>query len=235
MNNTNTGSASTLATAPQSDGAMDDRLRDHRQIHTDPQVRTLTETAGFSEQPANDAVRPVGRVGIMGAHGASINLAMGLLDAGMPVTVFDKRDALDQGLALLRSRYEQSLVSGALAAGQRDWRLALCSATARFHHLKDCDLVIDMMSVETQLRERFFRRLDEIGKSSAILIVNASGCGVDRVARVTRRPADVLGLRFSNPVDPSEKLVLVRGRETSGEAYATTAGLFSTIGKLAEE
>lgn len=232
MNNTNTGSS--LAIAPQSDSAMDDHLRNHRQIHTDPHVRTLTETAGFSEQPANDTVRPVGRVGIMGAHGASINLAMGLLDAGMPVTVFGRRDALDQGLALLRSHYEQSVASGALAAGQRDWRLALFNATTRFHHLKDCDLVIDMMPVETQLSERLFRRLDEIGKPSAILVANASGCGVDRVARVTRRPSDVLGLRFPNPVDPSEKLALVRGPKTSGEAYATTAGLFSTIGKLAE-
>lgn len=232
MNNTNTGSS--LAIAPQSDSAMDDHLRNHRQIHTDPHARTLTETAGFSEQPANDTVRPVGRVGIMGAHGASINLAMGLLDAGMPVTVFGRRDALDQGLALLRSHYEQSVASGALAAGQRDWRLALFNATTRFHHLKDCDLVIDMMPVETQLSERLFRRLDEIGKPSAILVANASGCGVDRVARVTRRPADVLGLRFPNPVDPSEKLALVRGPKTSGEAYATTAGLFSTIGKLAE-
>lgn len=235
MNNTHSNSGSSLAIAPLSDGAMGDHLRDHRQIHTDPHVRTLAETAGFSEQPANDTVRPVGRVGIMGAHCASIDLAMGLLDAGMPVTVFDKRDALDQGLALLRSRYEKSEASGALDAGQRDRRLALFSATARFHHLKDCDLVIDMMSVETQFRERFFRWLDEIGKSSAILVANASGGHLDRIARVTRRPADVLGLCFANPVDPSEKLVLVRGRETSGEAYATVAGLFSSVWKLAEK
>lgn len=234
MNNTNTSSVSSLAIAPLGEGAMGDRRREHRQIHTDPQVRTLSETAGFSEQPANDTVRPVGRVGIMGAHGASIGLAMGLLGASIPVTVFDKRETLDQGLALLRSRYEQSVASGVLAAGQRDRRLALFGATARFHHLKDCDLVIDMMSIETQLRDRFFRRLDEIGKSSAILVANVSACGVDRIARVTRRPADVLGLRFSSHADPSEGLTLVRGRETSGEAYATTAGLFTDIGKLAE-
>lgn len=235
MHTTNTSSLSSLAIAPQSDGAMGDDLRDERQIQPDPHMRTLTGTAGFSEQPANDSVRPVGRVGIMGAHGASIDLAMGLLDTGMPVTIFDKRDALDQGLALLRSRYDQSVASGALAAGQRDRRLALFSATARFHHLKDCDLVIDMMSVEAQLRERCFRWLDEIGKSSAILVANASGSQLDRIARVTRRPADVLGLRFSHTADSSEKLSLVRGRETSREVLAMTAGLFACIGKLTTE
>lgn len=234
MNSTHSSSGSSLAIAPPGDGAMGDHLRDHRRIHTDPHVRTLAETTGFSEQPAKDTVRPVGRVGIMGAHGASIGLAMGLLDTGMPVTVFDKRDALDQGFALLRSRYQQSVASGALAAGQRDRRLALVGATARFHHLKDCDLVIDMMSVDMQLRERFFRWLDEIGKPSAILVANTPRAGLDRIACVTRRPADVLALRFSNPVDPLEKLALVRGRQTSGEAYATTAGLFAAIGKLEE-
>lgn len=204
----------------------------HRQLHTDLHARSLPTAAGLCEQPANDTVRPVGRVGIIGANGMSIGLAMGLAAADMPVTVFDERNALDQGLALLRASYTDAVKRGELTEDQRHRRLALFGPAVRFHHLKDCDLIIEVMSIDATTREKFFRYLDEIGKPSAIMVANASGSCLDRIARCTRRSGDVLGLHFGDRASLFEKAQLVRARETSREAFATAAGLLADIGKL---
>jgi 3-hydroxyacyl-CoA dehydrogenase len=195
-----------------------------QRIDTGLHARSLSGPAR-PEQPANDLPRTIGRVGIIGATSIGIGIAKALLEADIPVTMFDKRDALDRGLALLRADCAQ-------AADRRDRCLALFNATPRFHHLKDADLILEVMPTETEAREKFFRWLDEIGKPDAILATHASGSQLDRIARLTRRPADVLGLDLSHLDDSSEQVKLVCGRETSGDTSATVLALLGRIGKL---
>jgi 3-hydroxyacyl-CoA dehydrogenase len=196
-------------------------------------MRKVNYESGSSLAGAREASRPVGRVGIIGANNLSTGLAMGLVAADIPVTIFDRRDALDQALALQRSSYADSVLTGALCEDKRQRRLALVSTTVKFHHMKDCDLIIDVASVAIDVREKFFRWVDEIVKPSAIMLANAACVDVNHIARFTRRPADVLGVHFSSPDDSAEKLRLVRGRQTSEEAFDTAAALLHAIGKAA--
>lgn len=204
-------------------------------IDTNLHARSLSGPAR-PEQPANDRPRTIGRVGIIGANSMGIGIAKALLEVDIPVTMFDKRDALDRGLALLRAqlcaRQAESAETGAFTADKRERCLALFSATARFHHLKDADLILEVMPTATQARETFFRWLDEIGKPDAMLVAHASGWQLDRIARLTRRPADVMGLDLSRPDGGSEQVKLVCGRETSGDTTATVLALLGRIGKL---
>lgn len=206
-----------------------------QRIDTDLHARSLSGPAR-PEQPANDRPRTIGRVGIIGANSMGIDIAKALLEADIPVTMFDKRDTLDRGLALLRAqlcaRHAQAAETGAFTVEKRDRCLALFSATARFHHLKDADLILEVMPAETQAREKFFRWLDEIGKPDALLATHASGPQLDRIARLTRRPADVLGLDFSAADGTSEQVKLVCARETSADTTATVLALLGRIGKL---
>lgn len=212
-----------LATSQQHQ-CMSPGLHERPHVHVDPQVKVLNATPGHTEEPANDDTRRIGRVGILGASGLSIGIAMRFLRADIPVTVFDRRDALDRGLALLRASAE-------LPADKRDRCLALFSATARFHHLKDCDLIIELMPVEADTRKTYFRWLDEIGKPSAIMVANLHGPALNELARETRRPSDVLGLQASPPGGILEKLVLARGRETSSEAFITVTRQLARVGQ----
>ena len=175
---------------------------------------------------ANYPARTLARVGIIGANSMGIGIAKALLDTDIPVTMFDKRPALDRGLGLLRASYDQT------ATQLRTRCLALFSATPRFHHLKDADLILEVMPMDADVREKFLRWLDEIGKPDAILAAHASGYELDRIARLTRRPADVLGLDFSHPDDVSAQVKLVRGKQTSGETAATVLALLGRIGRL---
>ena len=177
-------------------------------------------------------VKSIDRVGIVGAEGIGIGIALALLDADIPVTMFDKPDALERALALLRAQVGQAVARGAMDAAKGERCLALFSATQRFHHLKDADLVLEVLPCENDARERFFRLLDEIGKPDAILAAHACGSRLDRIAGLTRRPADVLGLDFADPDDLSGRVKLVHGKAASAESAATVLALLGRIAKL---
>lgn len=163
--------------------------------------------------PANARARQVQRVGIIGATSLGTAIAMDLLDAGVPVTLFE---------------LEHARLDTALASARRDGRrMALLARTVNFHHLKDCDLIIDTVQTDVAGREALFRRLDQTARPGAILITAATHEGIDRIARCTRRSGEVLGLQLA---DASWELV--PGSGTSGEALA---GVIALAGELRKE
>jgi 3-hydroxyacyl-CoA dehydrogenase len=156
---------------------------------------------------ANAGPRPVGRVGIIGANTMGAGIANKLLEAGIPVTLFDLgRAALDRAMAPVRPA---------------DRRMALLAVTVNFHHLKDCDLIIEAVCTDMAGKEKLFRRLDQTAKPGAILMTLASRGGVDRVAGCTRRSGEVLGLHCTGSADAGGTWELVCGKGTSAQALAT--------------
>ena len=173
--------------------------------------------------------RSIGRVGIIGATRMSVDIAMRLLDADVPVTLWEReRASLAEGIALAQSSYQEAVAQGNLAPQARERRMALLAGTVNFHHLKDCDLVIDVGCMDSAARESLFHRLDQVTKPGAILMTRVSQ-GVDSLARCTRRAGEVLGLHVPSPGSPDQALALVPGTSTSSETLAT---LIALAGKL---
>lgn len=174
---------------------------------------------------ANATPRTVGRVGIIGANTTGTGIAMNLLDADVPVTLFDlAREPLGQGMALVRSAYQGAVDQGRLTPDQRDRRMALLAGTVYFHHLKDCDLIIEAGS--TADKERLFRGLDQVARPGAVLMAHAAAPGgVDRLARCTRRGGEVLGWQLPGPADAGGACEFVCGKDTSAQALATVIAL----------
>jgi 3-hydroxybutyryl-CoA dehydrogenase len=157
----------------------------------------------------------IGRVGIVGANTTGIAIAMGLADAGIPVTLYEAgRASLDKVLALAR-------------AGGDDRRIELLAATVNFHHLKDCDLIIDTESGDRAAQETLFRRLDQIARLGAVLATCAPEAGLDRIAGYTRRSGEVIGLR----VAPSAPTMweLVPAKHTSGDTLSAVNALLQKL------
>jgi 3-hydroxyacyl-CoA dehydrogenase len=203
----------------------------HRQVRTLLPFPERAQERHVALSP-DHAARPVGRVGIIGATAVGTGIAMRLLDAGIPVTVFDReRASLDRTLATARSRYQDAVANGDLAAEARDRRLALLAATLHFHHLKDCDLLIDALATEIGAKEKLLRRLDEVAKPGAVLMTCDANCDIDHLARITRRQGEVLGLRFLSSANEIGAWECVRGRGTSEEALATASALVRNLQK----
>jgi 3-hydroxyacyl-CoA dehydrogenase len=206
------------------------RAPDLRQAETDLQMKTLCETGSLAELPANDTLRQIKRVGIIGAD--AIGIAMQVLDADIPVTIFDtRREATVQAVATARAGYERLVTAGQLTADKRDRRMALLTGAANFHHLKDCDLILATLSSEMPAAEKLFRRLDDLVKPGTILVTNHTSSEIADIARFTRRPADVLGMRFPIPVVPLRSFDLVRASLTSEETFAAADALVKKIRK----
>ncbi|WP_341209357.1 3-hydroxyacyl-CoA dehydrogenase NAD-binding domain-containing protein [uncultured Sphingomonas sp.] len=179
-------------------------------------------------------LRPIRRVGVIGAGTMGGGIAMNFLSAGVPVTIVEmQQDALDRGTGVMRRNYEASAAKGRLPADAPDKAMGLLSPTLSLDDLGDCDLIIEAVYEDMGVKKDIFTRLDAIAKPGAILASNTSYLNIDEIAAVTGRPGDVLGMHFFSPANVMKLLEVVRGRETAPDVLATVMALAKKIRKVA--
>jgi 3-hydroxyacyl-CoA dehydrogenase len=181
--------------------------------------------------PDDTPVRPIKKVGVLGAGTMGGGISMNFMNAGIPVTIVElKQDALDRGLTTIRKNYERS--RGAKPE-ETEARMSRLTGTLDFDALGDCDLVIEAVFENMDIKKDVFRRLDKIAKPGAILASNTSYLNIDEIASVTGRPQDVIGLHFFSPANVMKLLEIVRGEKTAKDVIATSMKLAKQIGKIA--
>jgi 3-hydroxybutyryl-CoA dehydrogenase len=136
-------------------------------------------------------------------------IAQVVAQAGFDTIVVEANDdLLRRGLDALRSTLDGLAARGKLEPATRDRILGRITGTVRLEDLKSCDLVVEAITEKQQLKNETFAKLDRICPPHAILASNTSSCTVTAMAAATRRPGQVVGLHFFNPV-PLLKLVEV--------------------------
>jgi 3-hydroxyacyl-CoA dehydrogenase len=190
--------------------------------------------AQIPDVPADTPLRPIRKVGVIGAGTMGGGITMNFLNAGLPVVLLEmKQEALDRGLATIRRNYENSMKKGKLTAEQVEARMALITPTLSYDGLRDVDLVIEAVFEDMGVKETVFKTLDDVVQPGAILASNTSYLNIDRIAAFTKRPQDVLGLHFFSPANVMRLLEVVRGAKTAPDVLATSMALAKTIGKVA--
>jgi 3-hydroxybutyryl-CoA dehydrogenase len=163
------------------------------------------------------------RVGVIGCGLMGSGITQVSAQAGFQTVVVEANDQLLQrGLGGLRRTLDGLVERGKLEAGARDAALGRISGTVSLDDLKACDLVIEAMTENQKLKNETFAKLDQICAPHAILASNTSSCNVTALAAATKRPGQVLGLHFFNPV-PLMKLVEVVRTILTDDAHVTTA------------
>ncbi len=184
--------------------------------------------------PESTQVRPIARVGVIGAGTMGGGISMNFLNAGIPVTILEmKQDALDRGVATIRKNYEAQVAKGKLAADKYAQRMALLKTTLSYDGLKDADLVIEVVFEDLDVKRQVFEKLDAIAKPGAILASNTSTLDVDKIAAFTKRAQDVVGTHFFSPANVMKLLEVVRGKATAKDVLATVMALAKKIRKTA--
>ena len=177
---------------------------------------------------------PTGKVGIIGAGTMGSGIAMNFLNIGIPVILIEaQQPALERGIAVMRGNYETSARKGKLSARDIQTRMALLRGSLRLEDLQDCDLIIEAVFEEIEIKKQVFARLDKVARAGAILATNTSGLDIDQIARVTQRPESVIGLHFFSPANVMRLVEVVRGAKTSAAAIATCMDLTRRLGKVA--
>ena len=193
--------------------------------------RTASHIQGV---PDDTPVRPIAKVGVIGAGTMGGGIAMSLINAGLPVVLLEtKQDALDRGLANIRRNYQGALRKGTLNEASLAQRLALITATLDYALMHDVDLVIEAVFESMDVKRQVFETLDGVVRQGAILASNTSALNLDDIANFTRRPQDVIGLHFFSPANVMRLLEVVRGAQTAKDVLATVMRLAKTMGKIA--
>ena len=188
----------------------------------------------IDDVPADTPLIDIAKVGIIGAGTMGGGIAMNFLSAGIPVTILEmKQDALDRGTAVMRKNYENAAKRGRMTSEQVEAAMGLLTPTLEYDDLADCDLVIEAVYENMDVKKEVFTKLDEIVKDGAILATNTSYLNVDEIALATKRPGYVLGLHFFSPANIMKLLEIVRGEKTRGDVLATSMKLSKKIGKVA--
>src|SRR5436190_1213453 len=183
--------------------------------------------------PEGTEPRPIRKVGVIGAGTMGGGISMNFLSAGIPVTIVEmSQDALDRGTSVIRTNYESSAAKGKLSAAQVHEAMGFLSPTLNFEALADCDLIIEAVFEQMQIKQDVFKRLSKVAKSGAILGSNTSFLNINDIAAVTSRPADVLGMHFFSPANVMKLLEVVRGAKTAPEVLLTAMQLGKKIGKV---
>ncbi|HEY5047775.1 MAG TPA: 3-hydroxyacyl-CoA dehydrogenase NAD-binding domain-containing protein [Rhizomicrobium sp.] len=184
--------------------------------------------------PGDTPVIPVARVGIVGAGTMGGGIAMNFANAGIPVTIVEAaKEALDRGLAVIRRNYETTARRGRLTEDDVEKRVGLIAGSLALDDLKDCDLVIEAVFENMDVKKEVFRKLDGIVKQGAILATNTSALDIDQIAAATGRPEAVIGLHFFSPANVMRLVEVVRAAKTSKSVIATSMQIARRIGKIA--
>jgi 3-hydroxyacyl-CoA dehydrogenase len=184
--------------------------------------------------PEDTPTIPVRKVGVVGAGTMGGGISMNFANVGVPVTIVEvKQDALDRGLGVIRKNYETSAKRGKLKPEDVEKRMSLLTGTLQLEALADCDLVIEAVFENMDVKKEVFGKLDRIVKQGAILATNTSGLDVNEIAGVTKRPEAVIGLHFFSPANVMRLLEIVRAQKTSKPVIATSMQLAKKIGKIA--
>ncbi len=180
------------------------------------------------------ALRPIRKVGVIGAGTMGGGISMNFLSAGIPVTIVEmQQEALDRGTGVIRKNYEASAAKGRLKPEQVALAMGALTPTLSLDDLADCDLVIEAVYENMDVKKDLFGKLDRIVKQGAILASNTSYLNIDQIAAATQRPQDVLGMHFFSPANVMKLLEVVRGAETADDVLATVMALAKTIKKVA--
>lgn len=192
------------------------------------------QAAKIPDVPRDTPERPITKVGVIGAGTMGGGISMNMANVGIPVIIVEtQQEALDRGLGVIRKNYENTAKKGRLSAADVEARCGLITGSLDMQDLADCDLVIEAVFENLELKKEIFSKLDGIVKAGAILASNTSALDINQIAAVTTRPESVIGLHFFSPANVMKLLEIVRGDATAKDVIKTSMSFAKRINKVA--
>jgi 3-hydroxyacyl-CoA dehydrogenase len=177
--------------------------------------------------------RPIERVGVIGGGTMGSGISATFLLAGFSVTLVEEaRKALDRGVESVEKVIASSVNRGKLSQEDGQEALGRLAGTLNFGMLQDCDLIIEAVYEDMDIKKKLFRQIQQVAKSGAIIASNTSFLSIDDMAAATDRSEDVLGLHFFSPAHLMKLVEVVRGERTAPDVLATVVDLARKIKKV---
>ncbi len=175
-------------------------------------------------------------VAIIGAGIMGQGIAQTVAAAGIETIIIEKDEKhLEQGKAQLENGMNHEIERWAMTESEKKSTLSRINWHLDIDEASDCDLIIESIVENYQLKRILFKKLDEIANPETILVSNTSTLSLTNIAQVTQRPDRIIGMHFLNPVPKVPLVELVKGMDTSDETVAKSKDFANKIGKTAIE
>jgi 3-hydroxybutyryl-CoA dehydrogenase len=172
------------------------------------------------------------KVGIIGAGTMGHGIAQSCAVSGIEVAMVDVVEAaVLHGLAAVATSLDRLHKKEKISAADKDLALKRIHGTTDYGALKNCDLIIEAATENEELKYKILKQADALARTGVILASNTSSISITRLAAVTSRPGQFIGMHFFNPVPMMALVELIRGLQTEEATVAAVAALAKRLGK----
>lgn len=172
------------------------------------------------------------KVGVIGCGAMGSGIVQVCAQSGYDVVVLEMSEQLlKKGLSSIESFLNKALEKGKMAPDEKNAILKKIQGTLEFKEFSTCDLIVEAVSENMEVKQKVFKELDRICSHHAILGTNTSSLSIIDIASATTRPDKVIGLHFMNPVPLMKLLEIVRSVATSEEVLEICREFGKSLGK----
>ncbi len=169
---------------------------------------------------------------VIGAGTMGNGIAHTAAASGFDVTLVEVAQAfLDRGMETISRNLQRGVDKGKMAAEEKQAVLGRIRGTTDVGDAKDADIVIEAILENLGAKTELFAKLDQITRPECILASNTSSISITKIAAATKRPEQVIGMHFMNPVPVMTLVEVIRGIATSDDTYQRVEALSKQLGK----
>ena len=188
--------------------------------------------AGAS-RPKDVAKWQASKVGVLGAGMMGAGIAYSTAIKGVPVVLKDVSvENAEKGKAYSQKLLDKKVSQGRMTAEKRDQVLSLITATASAEDLKGCDLIIEAVFENQELKAKVTQEAEAFLAEGGVMASNTSTLPITGLANASKDQANFIGLHFFSPVDKMQLVEIIKGKNTSAETLAKAYDYVQQIGKI---
>ncbi|MBC6675728.1 MULTISPECIES: 3-hydroxyacyl-CoA dehydrogenase NAD-binding domain-containing protein [Acinetobacter] len=188
--------------------------------------------AGAS-RPKDVAKWQASKVGVLGAGMMGAGIAYSTAIKGVPVVLKDvSAENAEKGKAYSQKLLDKKVSQGRMTAEKRDQVLSLITATASAEDLKGCDLIIEAVFENQELKAKVTQEAEAFLAEGGVMASNTSTLPITGLAKASKDQANFIGLHFFSPVDKMQLVEIIKGKNTSAETLAKAYDYVQQIGKI---
>jgi len=175
-------------------------------------------------------------IGVVGAGQMGNGIVQVASQSGFRVVMSDIADSFVQkGLNTISKNLDRMVEKGKINAQAKNEVMGRIKGTIQIKEMAEADFVVEAATENETLKLNIFKELDQACRKEIILSSNTSSISITKIASVTQRPSQVIGMHFMNPVPVMQLVEIIRGLQTSQETFHTVKTLSEKMGKTPVE
>jgi 3-hydroxyacyl-CoA dehydrogenase / enoyl-CoA hydratase / 3-hydroxybutyryl-CoA epimerase len=193
---------------------------------------SLQELNKGARRPKNIETEKLSKIGVLGAGFMGASIAYVTAKSGIPVVLIDRdQEAADKGKAISEDLITKEMQKGRASQDDKDALLGLITATADYSELDGCDLVIEAVFEDRDVKKGVTEKAEAVLGADAIFASNTSTLPITGLATVSKRPDNFIGIHFFSPVDKMMLVEIIMGEKTGQKALAVALDYVRAIKK----